>query len=64
MSYENSESHRERVPAVSLEILGFAKESWGECDLSGSLPDSWVSTLSPIKGFFSQTGLIENARGW
>lgn len=54
----------ERVSAISLEILGFVKESGGECALSGSLPDSWVSTLSPIKGFSSQTGLIENAKGW
>ena len=64
MSYKNSESHRERVPAISLEILGFAKESGGECALSGSLLDSWVSTLSPTKGFSSQTGLTENAKGW
>ena len=40
MSQENPESHKERDPAISLEILGFVKESGGECALSGCVPDS------------------------
>ena len=46
------------------EILEFVKEPGRECVLSWSLPDSSVSRSSPIKGFSSQTGLIENAKGW
>ena len=46
------------------EILEFVKEPGRECVLSWSLPHSSVSRSSPIKGFSSQIGLIENAKGW
>ena len=64
MSWESTESHRRGgvVLTISFETPGFVNELGREFWLEVS--GLWVCQTVPVTDFSSETGIIENDKGW